>query len=196
MSTTSWGELVFQSVKDPALAARQILTLGLPRDALWTGLLLMAALNALLFSLSNLLIPIQAPMPAILTSPLGYFAFVAFGLTLAIHAIFYSGRWLGGMGRIEDIMAVMVWLQVLRVLVQALALVLVLVAPMMSAMLVVGASMFGLYVLVHFVNESHQLGSVTRAIGVLLTSLVLMVIVLSLVISLFGRAVLGPVLNV
>ena len=192
MNQVDWRALVGLSVREPAEAAQAVMGLRLPRPTLWLALILMAALNALIFSVSNILVPIQAPMPMALSSPLYYFGFVVGGLALSIYAITWAGRWLGGQGSFDDVMSLMVWLQVLRVLVQAAAFVLMILAPVLSGVLVIGASLYGIYIILHFVNEAHRLRSLGRAFGVLMAALVVMVIVLSLLFSLIGAPLLGP----
>lgn len=196
MTALDLRDLVVTSVRDPATAARSLMDMHLPREALWTALVLVAVLNTLLYGISNLLVPGPSPLPAGLEAPGLYFAFVAGGLVLTIYAIFWTGRALGGQGQIGDVMVVIIWLQTLRVAVQVAALVLILISPLLSALLIFAAALLGVYILVHFVNQAHALGSLGKSAGVLIASVLAMVLALSLILSLVGAPFTGAETNV
>jgi Yip1-like protein len=177
--------MVMLSVRNPALAARQLMALNLPSRVLWLVLLLMSILNAILFTTSNLLFPVPMPMPLVFSSPFYYFGFITAGLVLSIHAIYWAGRGLGGTGSLNDIMVVMVWLQVLRVLVQAAVLVLMLVAPAMTGILAIAAALVGVYIVMHFVDQAHRLNSLGRTAFVLVVSVLAIALGLSMILALF-----------
>lgn len=191
MTAAGWRQLAVVSVTDPAAAARALIALRPPREALWTALVLVAVLNTLIFVLSGMLVPGPSPLPAMLSSPVIYFAIVAGGLVLTVYAIFWTGRAFGGQGALEDILVLIVWMQSLRVLVQVAALVLVLTAPLLSALLVFAAALIGLYMLVHFIDQAHRFGSPGRAIGVLIASVLAIVLGLSVLLSLLAGPILG-----
>lgn len=191
MSSPDLRELAILSIKDPAMGAKTVLSMPLPREALWTALVLVAVLNAALFTVSNILVPGPTPFPGIFTVPLIYCAVVAGGLVLTVYALFWIGRALGGSGSLEDIMQVIVWLQALRVVAQLAVLVFLVTVPVLSALLVFAVSLYGLYMLLHFINQAHQLDSMARAAGVLIASLLAIVLGLTLLISLFGGSIVG-----
>ena len=191
MTSTDWRDLAITSVRDPAQAARHLMAMALPRETLWTGLLLVAVLNTLLFSLSRLITPLATPFPALLNSPIIYFLMVILGLLLTVYAIFWVGRGLGGKGRLDEVMVLIVWMQALRVVVQAATLVLLVTIPELAAILVLAAGVIGIYMLVHFINQAHRLNSLGRAIGVLIASVAAIVLGLSLILSLIGAPFAG-----
>lgn len=191
MTMSDWRQLAITSLSDPAQAARTLMAMRIPRDALWTGLFLVAVLNTILAGLSDILIHNPTPLPAIFSVPVVYFAVVSGGLILTVYSIFWTGRMMSGKGTFEDVLVLMVWLQMLRVIVQAVTLVLFLVMPMFAALLVFAASLVGVYILVHFVNQAHQLGSIPRAAGVLIASVLLIVLGLTMLLSLVGGASMG-----
>lgn len=184
-------QLTATTLRNPALAARQLMALNLPRNHLWAALVLMAALQALTFGISDLLIPTTAPIPIVFESPLVFFAMAVVALVLTVFSLQFAGRMLGGEGTLEDILVVIVWMQVLRVAVQVLALVLTLTLPGLALLLVFVATVLGLYILLHFVNEAHRLHSLGRSAGVLVSALIFMVLGLSLFLSLIGAPLVG-----
>lgn len=191
MNMTDLRQLAILSIRDPASGARTLLSSPLPREALWTGLGLVAVLNALLFTLSNMLVPGTTQFPGIFTVPIIYCAVVAAGLALTVCSLFWIGGALGGRGSLDDIMLVIIWLQALRVIAQLAILILLVTIPILSALLVISVSLYGLYMLLHFINEAHQLESMGRAAGILIASLLAIVLGLTLLISLFGGSIVG-----
>ncbi|MCR9125925.1 MAG: YIP1 family protein [Rhodobacteraceae bacterium] len=191
MNFASFQALVIQSVRDPAAAARFLLALDLPRQTLWMALTLVAVLNTLMFSLSNLVTPTTSPIPGIFDTPIVYLGFVLGGLVLVVLSLFWTGRALGGVGRLEDILVLVVWLQGLRVLVQALVILLMVTFPLLSALVVLAAGVIGLWILAHFVDQAHRFGSLARSAGVLIAGFLAMVLGLSLFLSLIGARVIG-----
>jgi Yip1 domain len=191
MNFNDWRLLAIASVKEPALAARSLLALNVPHQVLWPALVLVAALNAILFTLSNLLVPGMEPMPGMASSPLTYFAIVFGGLALTVFAVFGIGRLLGGSGTLNDIIVVIVWMQALRFVVQVAALVLVLTLPLLSVILVAAAGIIGIYILLNFINQAHNFGSIWKAAAVMIASVIAIVMGLSVLLSIFGNSVMG-----
>ena len=161
------------------------------REVLWTALFLVAVLNTLIYTLTNVVVPSQSPMPVAFESPLVFLIIVAGGLVLTVHALYWTGRALGGTGELGDVLILMIWLQALRVGLQALTLVLLLIAPVLAALLVVAAAFIGIWILVHFINAAHHLGSFPRAAGVLIAAILALALGLSFILSLIGATFLG-----
>ncbi|MBK0326581.1 YIP1 family protein [Rhodobacteraceae bacterium F11138] len=191
MTIPDLRQLTVLSVKDPAAAARAVLQWPISREALWTLLALVAVLNAILFSVSNLLVPGPSPLPGLFNMPLVYCAIVAAGLVLTVYALFWTGRFLGGRGTLEAVLRVVLWLQVLRLLVQVAALVLVVTIPLLSALLVFAASIYGIYMLLHFIKQAHDLTSLGRSAGVVVGAMLAILLGLTLLISMFGGQIVG-----
>lgn len=189
-------QLTATTLRNPAAAAQELMSLHLPRSVLWTALILMATLQALTFGVSEILIPTTAPVPLVFDSPLAFFGMAVVALALTVYSLQWTGRMLGGSGSLEDVMVIIVWIQVLRVVVQLLALVLAIVMPGLALLLVFVATILGLYILVHFVNEAHRLNSLLRASGVLVSSVIVMVLGLSIFLSLIGAPLVGANANV
>ena len=178
--------LAMRTLKDPAGAARDLIGLGLPRSALWTALALVASLQALLFGLSTMLFPLDLPMQGVLTTPISFFGLVLIALVLSVYGLVWAGRLMGGEGDLAGVLVLVVWIQMLRVLVQAAALVLTLIMPMLSLLLSLAATIAGIYILLNFVNQVHGLGSLARAFGVLVGAFLIMVFGLSVLLSVIG----------
>ncbi|MFT7594944.1 MAG: hypothetical protein ACI8R4_002270 [Paracoccaceae bacterium] len=191
-----WRQLVITSIKDPASAARSLMALQLPSQVLWTALALVAVLNTALFTLSNLLMPGPSPLPETFNSPMVYLTIVVVGLILTIYALFWVGRLFGGKGSVADIMVLIVWMQVLRVLAQGAALILVMTLPFLAMIEVFAATLIGVYMLVHFVDQAHRFGSIGRSALVLIASLLAIAVGLSLIVAFVGGPNVGSLPNV
>ncbi len=196
MTRSVWSEMILLSVKDPAEAARRLIAMQFSREVLWTGLALAAVVNTLLFSLSGLLMPGPAMVMPLFQSPFFYLGMVSVGLVLTVAALYWAGRILGGRGALSDVLVVVLWLQLLRVLVQVVTLVLSLTIPMLAMLLVLAATVLGIYILLHFVDQAHRLNSLPRAGGVLILSFVLMAVALSVLLTLFGGMISGDISHV
>lgn len=190
MTLTDWRPLAVATITDPAGAARTLIGLRLTRDVLWTALLLVAVLNALLFALSNIILPPPPELGLLFHSPMLYLAVVAAGLSLSVVSLHVIGRMLGGTGALENIMVLVVWLQLLRVAMQAIALLLALLTPAISAMVVLAAAFYGIFIMLHFINQAHGFGSLLRSAGVLLASALAILLVLSFFLSFIGGSIL------
>jgi len=191
-----WRNLAILSVRKPGDAARVLMALGLGTGVLWNALVLIAIANAVQFSLSNMILPGPSPLPGILGAPLVYFAIVAGGLSLTALSIYWTGRFMGGEGTLADVLVLIVWMQILRLLVQVAALVLVLVMPILSILLVIIAGLIGVYMLVNFINQAHRFNSIAKATVVLVLSILAIVAGLSLLLTIFVGPYSGATLNV
>ncbi|MDK3018344.1 Yip1 family protein [Pseudodonghicola flavimaris] len=194
MNKTFWADMIGLSLTRPAEAARLLIGLGLPRPVLWTALVLSAVLSALVYSLSDLIMGVQMPGP--LGMPLIFAAFVGASLLLSVVSLYWAGRMLGGTASVEAIMTLVLWMQLLRILVQVATLVLTLLSPGLALIGVFAAMLFGLYIMVHFIDVAHGLASLPRAVGVLVLSMVIMTVILFILIALLGGVLPGTPQNV
>lgn len=190
------GQLARTTIRDPARAARTLLACPVGREVLWSALILAAVLNTLLFSLSGILLPTPQAFPVLFSSPLVYFALVTLGLVGFIQFLAWVGRLLGGQGDFTRVMVLLVWLQYLRLLVQAVVLLLLLTFPFLSLLLVMAASLVGLFILLHFIMQAHQLASLGRAAVVLILAMLAMAVALSVLLALVGAPIMGNAYNV
>lgn len=192
MITANWRSLAVLSVTRPAEAAQQLMSLELSREVLWLALALAVVLNTTIHALSGLIFgPITMPLAGLPDSVVAYAALVGVGLLLTIFAIYRVGRMLGGQGSFDDVMVLMVWMQFLRVAVQAAALVLAMTIPILSALLVLAATFIGLFIFLHFIDQAHRLGSLMRAAGVMIASIFAIAISLLILLSLLGGPMTG-----
>ena len=198
MNTSFATDLLRQTLTAPREAAARIIGLDLPRDWLWTALLLMGVLNGLVYSV---VLQIGGPqegaappmMPAVLQSPLIFTVFLIGALTLTVFSLSLAGRFMGGVAETVHILALITWLQLLRLLVQVALVVLMLALPLLGVLLVLVASVWGIVILVAFMDEAHQFENMFKAVGAIIFGFIVVLIGLSAIFALFGTAVIGGV---
>ncbi|MBC7133816.1 MAG: YIP1 family protein [Roseovarius sp.] len=198
MNGSDFWALVRQSLFEPRSAASRLLAMRLPVEAGWLGLALMSVLNTLVYVLSILMSPPADPMAMGMVGPAFHmpalFAMVLFGaLAITVVALTHVGRWLGGQGALGDVLVLLTWMQVLRLLVQVAVGVLALVAPALGALVVMVAGLWGLVILLVFVDAAHGFGSLFRAAGTVVGAVVALAVVLSVIFSLLGVPMMGGI---
>jgi hypothetical protein len=196
MNGADFRALVRQTLFEPRAAAARILALRVPQEGWWLGLALMSVLNTLVYSLSIALSPPRDPTAVDMMGPAVHmpvlFALMLFGaLAFTVLALAHVGRFLGGQGGVGDLLALLTWMQVLRLLVQLGVAVLALVAPAVGALVVLVAAAWGSVILMVFVDVAHGFDSLFRAAGVMLASVVLLAVALGVLFSLIGVTVVG-----
>lgn len=195
MTREQLNALIVQSLLRPREAAGVLIGLGLPREALWPALALMSVLNGIVYSLTLRLAPqgdqAAMAMPPTLHSPILFTLFLFGSLALTVLALHRVGRALGGHAEIEHILVLICWLQVLRLILQVALVVTILLAPMLSALLILAASLWGIYILLGFVDTAHGFGNLFKAAAAIFLALVAMAVGLTLLFGLFGISFMG-----
>lgn len=196
MTPAAFLSLAWQSVTAPREVARLLLSLGLGREALLLSAALVLVLNTAFVRASAILTPPDPSIAPFVEQPVLFFAGLAGTLVLAAFVLTWSGRAVGGTGRLEDIALTLIWLQALRALVQAAMLLLTPIAPALALLLSFGASLVGLWILINFLAEAHNFPSLGKAAFVLLLALAGMAVGLSFFLTLIGATASGMNANV
>lgn len=188
-------ELALETVQSPRTAAQKIMSLNLSRDVLWTGLILAGAVNSIIYSFS-LLSADTSMLPALFRNPLMFFMLITGMLALTVHAFYWTGRAIGGQGDLGELLALLVWLQGLRAVAQAVMFVLLLVSPAIGQLFSLVVGILGLWITVNFVTEALRLPGLMHGAGVLLLAGIGMVFGLAILVGIIGMAALGVPANV
>ena len=142
MNKQDWGALALLTVRDPAEAARQVMAMDLPRQVLWLALIVVSLLNTILLFTPAVVAGLPVLLPGMLANPVPYFVMVSVGLVVMIHVLHWIGLKMGGTGTLGDVAAVLIWMQALRVAVQAVSLVLQFVFPLFTIFLAVAVGVY------------------------------------------------------
>ena len=194
----NWAELAKTTLRDPREGARSVLALDLGRDTLWTALALVAAVNAIVLQvlISTSPAEVQGQFPSYFGSPIAVFALLAGIMVLYVHSVYWAGLSLGGKGRLDDMLALLVWLQVLRTAVQLAVLVLTFVVPALAGLVSLLAFVWSFWILLNFVAEALSFPSVGHAFFALAIALVGLVLSLGILLAIIGVVAQGTMTNV
>jgi hypothetical protein len=188
MTLNGLFKLAVDSIGQPREVAHLLLAMRPSNTVLMEAFALMVTLNAVLFSLSVLAFPSEVELPVLFKWPFLFAAIQALVLGGTIAALTWTGRLFGGTGRIEDIAVLLIWMQALRVAVQAVMLVLSAVAPAASALLALGASGVGIWILLNFLDEAHGLGGLGKAFAVMFLGILGLGFALAILLTFTGGA--------
>jgi hypothetical protein len=183
--------MIQTSIRNPHAAAGLIIEMNFSREVLWLGLALVAIVNTFLLyfivrmSEPNLLIP------AYFERPITLFLLNAGLMVVYTHAIFWAGQAIGGQGRLIDVLAVVVWFQVLWILAQAATMLISLAVPGLGALVSLAAAGWGIWVFLNFLAAALVLKSPWHALAVLMVAFVGLVLGLGIAMALLGGLIQG-----
>ena len=178
---------------EPTNAARKVLSMGFPRDAMWSALALVAVLNVIMLTLLQLFSPARVAFEdqVLSLSPFAYAAIIGVFLVVFVFAIFQIGKMFGGTGTLETTLAIVVWFQSISLTLEAVQLVLVLISPAI-------ASIFGLLSLgaliwcfVNFVNVLHSFENLGKSVFTIVLALIGTALVAGILLTVLGVAPVG-----
>jgi len=188
-------EMIVETLRAPREMAGRLIAMQLTSQTLWMGFGLLVILNAVVFFTAQTLLPLPdevvADMPVVMRSPFLFAILLAGILVVTIHAIYWAGRAMGGQAQLVDILAVMTWLQVLRLVAQVALFLLQLIAPGLAVLAAMVAGLWGLWLLVEFIDVAHRLNNRGRALSVLIGAVMALFFGLILIVSLIGLVAIG-----
>lgn len=187
MNRALFVSLIRQSLRDPRQAAEMIMGWQFDRAVLWTALPLVAMINTAAFILALQSSPPIMPMPVDGSNPLALFILLAGMLVIYVHAVHWAGIMVGGEnGRLEDILAVLIWFQVLRAGAQVILVLCSLLLPALAPFLVLVIVFWGLWILLTFIKTACRVPSLGLAFCALLLAGVMVIVGLGILTSLIG----------
>ena len=193
-------DLIRQTFSDPRGAAARIMRLDLPASVLWEALALVVVLSVIAAQLTTILFmePGIAPgeegeamLPAFLTNPLLMGFIQGTILVMMSFAVYWIGRTFGGTGRLEDAIALVVWLQFLLVCLQVVQALLGIVSPALSGLLGLAGVVLFFWLLTQFVLVMHGFQSAAMVFVMIVVSMLALTFALSMLLTLTGLVVLG-----
>ncbi|MCK0151045.1 YIP1 family protein [Marivita sp. S6314] len=186
MTFDGFFRLAVNTVTAPRDVAALLLSLNLSRQALWLAFALVVVLNTLMFGLTTLTSPASDLIGPFLGGPAIFGVMLGVSVAALIVAVTLCGRPLGGVARFDDIAVLVIWLQALRVVLQAVVVLLGPVSLFLSGVVVSAGSVIGIWIFVNFIDVAHETGGLLKAGFVLLLAVVGMMLGLSVIFSLLG----------
>ncbi|EBA17882.1 hypothetical protein RSK20926_19127 [Roseobacter sp. SK209-2-6] len=183
--------LAILTLRQPGAAARSLLLSPLSREAIWTALCLIVVLNALSYTVMNLLFPLSEELSFLKLST-GSYIIISTALTV-LFALLLSvgGRWLGGQGRFLPVLTLLIWIQVVQLFLQVLVIVFTFALPLLGSLLGLVGNLFLVFVLLHFINEAHGFASLWRSAAVVVMAAILLFFAMMFFAGLIGPANIG-----
>jgi len=196
MRRKQFFDLAVLTLRAPQQAAAQIISLNLNRNALWSGLALTAIINTVMFNITLMAAGDTSTIPDIFKSPIAFFIILAGILVMTVHAFYWTGLSIGGKGDLGHLLALLVWLQLLRAVAQAAMVVLLAVSPGFALLFSFATGIVGLWILVNFITAALHLPSVAHGFAVVILAAVGLILGLLLIGGLVGLSSLGVPANV
>jgi Yip1 domain len=171
-----WKDLVVESLRQPREAARRVLAANLPVRQLVEAALLVTSAAMVLGYLSLRMIPAEADLvsTAVLNNPLVGAVIQLVATAVVVVLSVRIGRLFGGQGTLPGGLALIVWLNAMLVLFQALQVVALALVPPLAAVLAILAMIWALWAYASFVAELHGFGNIFMVLGgVVVTSILL-----------------------
>lgn len=191
--TAALMPLIQQSLLAPRDAAETVIGMKLGRDVLWTALALVAVINTFLILIIIEVSGPTMPLPGYFNRPLALFVLIA-GLTVVyVHAMYWSGLAIGGQGSLMDVLALVVWFQILRALAQGLVIAVSLLVPGLGALLSLAVAIWGFWIFLNFLATALHLSSPWHAIAVLVVAFVGLILGLGILMAVLGGLAQGVV---
>ena len=189
MSRAAFIDLFRQTLTEPRVAGARVMAMGLPPQALWLALALIAVVMSLM--LSGALMSVPLPDDAIgemLRQNLAYSAPMMSALmmwgqsVISVFVLTWIGRMFGGQAALEDMLAVWVWGTIVIVFLGiGTGLVSVLIPP--AAPIAFLASLaWSFYIFVAMIAAAHRFDTILKALGVYVVAILALAV---------GSALLG-----
>ncbi|SDE15847.1 YIP1 family protein [Limimaricola pyoseonensis] len=197
------ADLLRLSLRAPREAGQRVMTLPLSRATVGQGLVLVTCLSVLLTAL------LQGAMPAVPTdglpepdmqgfglSPFAYAGLLGTSLLLLAFGLSAAGRALGGSGRFDEALAIVVWLEVLAMLLRLIQGVTILVLPPLGGLIGLAGLVYLFWCLVQFTAALHGFSGPGRAVITLFLALIGIGATIALLLALTGIGLQGGLPNV
>lgn len=183
--------LALRTVGEPRTVAAELIGMQINRRVLWIALVLVVILNTIAYQLPLIITPPQGALPVLFTSPVPFAVLVGAGLVLSIYSITFAGKALGGKATLNSIMTLLIWLQYMRFAVQVIMLLLMPIAPGIAGLLALAASLYGMWIVLQFIDIAHEFSNLFTSFGTLLFSALGVMIGLAIVLTLLGVQNMG-----
>ncbi|CUH53723.1 hypothetical protein [Shimia marina] len=184
--------LFWLTLKDPGEAALVVMGRPMPREIGWQVLGLGVVLNTVLTFATISLFPILAQLFAPLDqAPLLFAAILMVRMSAMVAALFWGGQAVGGRAGFEELLLGFGWLQMFQAGVHVGILLLAVFSSNLASFVVLGMSLYGIWISLQFVNVLHGFGSVAKSLMLLAATMVALAIGLSFFASLLVSLFLG-----
>ena len=190
LTLNSLVAMAWRTVRNPREGAIEVLSLGVPREALWPALALVVTVSILLAQTASFLATgdAGAGMPV---GPLAMGFVQLLLLVLMIFAIFLIGRSFGGTGSFEEAILLVAWLQFIMICLQVVQTFALLVLPFLAGLIGIAGLVLFLWLLTNFIAVLHGFASLGQVFVMIIASAFGIAFGLSIVLTLIGVSIPG-----
>lgn len=179
--------MIRDSVAEPQETADRLLALRPATGVVLQAAVLVAVLDALILGvLGGGALALPTPTGEVVLSPFAHAAVLLASLGLSAGALQVGGRMLGGKGRFEEALLLVVWLEVVSIAVQVVTLVATLILPPLAGFIALLGVGVLLWCLVHFTRALHGFGGYGRTVAALLLGGVVVILGVSVLLAVLG----------
>ena len=172
-----------QALREPREAASTLMSMGVPKDALWPAFGALVSLSVILSFLSGGLNP---PPGQVTLGPLMLAGTSAIAGAASIFLVWRIGVALDGKGRFEEALLLTVFLQGLILVGQLIEFVLFLFMPPLAGLFSIAVIVLTFWINLNFIAALHGFASLWRAFGVLVFASLGVALILIFLMSLAG----------
>lgn len=192
LTLNSLVAMAVRTVRNPREGATEVLSLGVPREALWPALALVVTLSILLAKTTAFIVAgdAGAAMPL---GPLAMGFTQLLLLVLMVFAIFWIGRSFGGTGSFEEAILLVAWLQFIMICLQVVQTFALVFLPVVAGLIGIAGLALFLWLLTNFVAVLHGFTSLGQVFVMIIVSAFGIAFGLSIILTLIGVSI--PVVN-
>ena len=198
MTGAVFKELFKLTLTNPRAAGRQIIALDYPPQALWTALALVAVLLSLAMSALLHAAPLPPGQMGASIQLLPHYstpllaALIQWGqMVITVFVLFWVGQALGGSGRLSDMLAVMIWLNLVAILVALGIFLLALALPPLAGFAALVMVFWVVWATFGMIDAAHGFGNYFMGMFVFLLAWVVTVIGMSVFSAVIGLTAMG-----
>ncbi|QYX55447.1 YIP1 family protein [Roseovarius sp. SCSIO 43702] len=191
-------DLLRQTLTDPREAGRRIIAMGWPAQVLWLTLSLIAVVMSLLMSALLQAAPLpDDPMGDMLRlspayySPLLFAALQWVQAIVSVFALTVVGRAFGGTARVEDMLAVTIWLQIVALILGLGVIVVGVILPPLGAFAILAYLAWALFITLALIDAAHGFDNIFKALGVLVATIIALTLISAILAGLLGITATG-----
>ena len=184
--------LAGDTVRAPRPTFARLLSLGIPRAALWEALVLVVVVSVILAELGNMILRATMGDAEEVPQFLSPFAFGGLQFVVLVASallIDRVGRMMGGTGDMAGALLAVTWLQFVMIVLQLVQSVLLIALPGVAGIVLILGVVLFLYLLTAFVAELHGFASMGRTFGMIFFVMMGVALALSFILTLSGVAV-------
>lgn len=193
MSKEFFWALFRQTLTDPRAAGGRVIAMNLPIQGLWMALGLVSVLLSLLVAGILQMMPLPPDeygqalrMSPAYQSPLLFALFNWGQAVVSVFVLYWIGQMFRGQGRLADMLAVMIWLQVVSLVLAVGLFAVGLIFPVLGALAMLLAIFWGLWATVALVDAANRFNNMFKAAAVCLVAVAAFSIGMTLLSAVIG----------